>query len=380
MAYYPTARMVAAPSFAGKLKTFYVSAAVIAMSLQSVYIPQIGMAAFCYIGLFMLFPLMNSPVKGSAFNAVIFLLIGLCGTFLSAEDGATKAILGTMISVLSLFLVPSCFFRDTRPLLIGLQGALFVHASMVLVQVIYFGAFGTYLDPLGALGLTDQVVMSKKGLMLTTGLVPRFAGLSNEPGTHSTMIASLLAGEYALSRRLSKVSVFGILSAIATMSLGGMLFVAMFCGVVGLHQFITVRRGRLLIAAAGITALSFLVYWTLLNLETRAQLYVEGTQHDEMMDWAFSYGRLTFFGLSDSQVPAFFTFGYLGAGVDIMLRYGLWAVVVVSAYLVTFPLLGMGLTAVLLVTKLKLSYPLVWVILATIDLGGTNAGQQKGRR
>ncbi|WP_287302129.1 hypothetical protein [Mesorhizobium sp.] len=379
MAYYHTAPIQQAPSFARKLKIVYVSAAVVAMSLQSVYIPQVGMAAFCYIGLLMLFPFMNSTVKGSIFNAVIFLFVGLVCTFLTAEDGATKAILGTMVSATALLLIPACFSNDRGTLLTGLRCALFAHAAMVLVQVLYFAAYGTYFDPLASLGLTDQSVTSKKGLELSIGRIPRFAGLSNEPGTHSTMIAGLLAGEYALSRKLSKVSIFGILSAIATMSLGGMLFVAMFCGVVGIHQFITVRRWRVMIAAIGIAALSFLIYWALLNLELRAQLYLEGTQHDQMMEWAFTYERITIFGLSDSQIPSFFTFGYLGAGVDVMLRYGIWAVFVVATYLLTLPLLGIGLATVLLATKLKLSYPLFWAILAVINLGGEHVRQQRRR-
>ncbi|MFC3324254.1 hypothetical protein [Mesorhizobium cantuariense] len=247
---------------------------------------------------------------------------------------------------------------------------------MVFFQVTYFAMFRVYFDPLASLGLADQAVISRKGLELAMGRIPRFAGLSNEPGTHSTMIASLLAGEYALSRKLSKISVFGILSAIATMSLGGMMFVAMFCGVVGVHQFFAVRRYRLLVAAVGIATLAILIYWAMLNLETRSQLYVEGTQHDQMMEWAFSYQRITLFGLSESQIPMFFTFGYLGVGLDFLLRYGLWAVVGIAAYLLTLPPLGIGLSIVLLATKLKLTYPLVFVILATIKIGCSNVGQR----
>ncbi|RUW63201.1 hypothetical protein [Mesorhizobium sp. M7A.F.Ca.US.008.03.1.1] len=358
-------------TFADKLKTIYVVVGVIAMSLQSVYLPQFGMAAFCYLGLLMLIPLLNAPVKANVFWIVAFLLVGMCGTLATAEDGGTKAVLGTIGSSLALILVPACFAKDTRPLLIGLRWAIAAHALMVLFQIIYFAAFRTYFDPLASLGLGDQAVMSKKGLELAVGRVPRFAGLSNEPGTHSTMIASLLAGEYALSRKLSKVSILGILSAIATMSLGGMMFVAMFCGVVGLHQFFAVRKWRLLVAAIGTALLSVMIYWALLNLETRSQLYVEGTQHDQMMEWAFSYQRITLFGLSESQIPIFFTFGYLGVGLDFLLRYGLWAVIGVAVYLLSLPLLGIGLSIVLLATKLKLTYPLVFVILATINLGMT---------
>lgn len=356
-------------TFSGKLKTIYAVSAVIAMSLQSVYLPQFGVAAFCYLGLLMLIPLLNAPVKASSFWIVAFLLVGMCGTF--TEDGGTKAVLGTIGSSLALILVPACFAKDSRPLLVGLRWAIAAHALMVLFQIFYFVAFRTYFDPLASLGLGDQTVMSKKGLELAVGRVPRFAGLSNEPGTHSTMIASLLAGEYALSRKLSKVSILGILSAIATMSLGGMMFVAMFCGIVGLHQFFAVRRWRILVAAVGIALLSIIIYWALLNLETRSQLYIEGTQHDQMMEWAFSYQRITLFGLSESQIPMFFTFGYLGVGLDFLLRYGLWAVVGIAMYLLSLPLLGIGLSVVLLATKLKLTYPLVFVILATINLGMT---------
>jgi hypothetical protein len=357
-------------TFANKLKTIYVAVAIIAMSLQSIYLPQFGMAAFCYLGLLMLIPLLNAPVKANVFWIVAFLLVGMCGTLATAEDGGTKAILGTIGSTLALILVPACFSKDPRPLLVGLRWAIAAHALMVLFQIIYFAAFRTYFDPLANLGLGDQAVMSKKGLELAVGRVPRFAGLSNEPGTHSTMIASLLAGEYALSRKLSNISIFGILSTIATMSLGGMMFVAMFCGVVGSHQFFAVRKWRLLVAAVGMALLSVMIYWALLNLETRSQLYVEGTQHDQMMEWAFSYQRVTLFGLGENHIPIFFTFGYLGVGLDFVLRYGFWAVIGIFMYLLSLPFLGIGLSIVLLATKLKLTYPLVFVILAAIKLGG----------
>ncbi|RWC58951.1 hypothetical protein [Mesorhizobium sp.] len=372
--------IVSRPAFANKLKLLYVAVAIIAMTLQSVYLPQFGMAAFCYVGLLMLVPLLNAPIKANIFWIVAFLLIGMCGTLVTAEDGGTKTVLGTIGSTLALVLVPACFSKDPRPLLFGLRCAIAAHAAMVLFQIIYFAMFQTYFDPLASLGLADQAVISRKGLVLAIGRVPRFAGLSNEPGTHSTMIASLLVGEYALSRRLSKISIFGILSTIATMSLGGMMFVAMFCSVVGLHQVFAVRRYRLIIAAVGIALLAILIYWAMLNFETRSQLYVEGTQHDQMMEWAFSYQRITPFGLSESQIPVYFTFGYLGAGLDFLLRYGLWAVVGIATYLLTLPLLCIGLSIVLLATKLKLTYPLIFVILATINIGGGDACTRRQRQ
>lgn len=364
------------PAFAESFKTFYVAAALIAMSLQSVYLPQFGMAAFCYIGLLMLIPLMNAPVQPTVFWIAVFLLIGMCGTLAAAEDGGTKTILGSIGSTAALVVVPSCFAKNPRPLLIGLRCAIAAHALMVFFQIGYFVLFRTYFDPLSALGLGDQAVMSKKGLELAIGRIPRFAGLSNEPGTHATMIASILAGEYAISRQLSKTSILGILSAMATMSLGGMMFVAIFCGVVGFHQFFAVRKYRWIVAAAGIAVLSLLAYWVLVNFETRSHIYIEGTQHDQMMDWALSYDRMTLFGLSDSQIPMFFTFGYLGAGLDFLLRYGLWGAAGIAMFVASLPFLGVGLSAVLLVTKLKLTYPLVFVLLATIRLG-TAYGRSK---
>ncbi|MFC3324253.1 hypothetical protein [Mesorhizobium cantuariense] len=96
-------------TFADKLKTLYVAAAVIAMSLQSVYLPQFGMAAFCYVGLRMLVPLLNAPIKANVFWIIAFLLVGMCGTLATAEDGGTKAVLGTIGSTLALVLIPHAF-------------------------------------------------------------------------------------------------------------------------------------------------------------------------------------------------------------------------------------------------------------------------------
>lgn len=284
-----------------------------------------------------------------------------------------KGVVGQMFSASALIIIPSVFSDRRASALQALKVAICIHLMAIYFQVFVFFVTGRYVDYLEMIGLTSQVVFSKKGLDLGGILVPRFAGLYNEPGTYATLMAAMLAVCFSISRRISVVLVLGILSILATMSLGGMVIVLLLVLMIYVNYFGAGLKAAILSVLLAICCLPLLYFWVLENIRQRVTIAQGTTDIDIMLNWVLNFDLVTIFGNKMSVFPDFYSFGYLSVGVDFLLRNGVWGFLAILAYVASSGWLVMFSAGVVLLSKIKLTYPLLYVLLALIKVGATRS-------
>lgn len=346
----------------------YSSAAVFLITLQSFYFSSLGGAVLCYIGLIMLVPLMkNVPVPISVVTFFSMLSVGnIVGVIISGGGlEGLKSVAGAVVSSVSLIIV-YCVYVDRIELIKStLKVVILLHFIALLVQILYFYVSGQYFDVLEYLDLGEQRVFSLKGLEFNGIRVPRFSGLFNEPGTYATIIVPIVAVDYVLSRRVGVLTILVPISAVATMSLGGMLIAILFLLLVGCREFLNQPRWRFAIVSSGVFLFSILLWRIFGTFQLREELDIN-TQ--DGMAWALSLNAMTPFGYATKDLPGYYSAGYLGVWLDFYIGGGIWALGSLVAFLASFTPFYMCVLVIVLLSKAKLSYPLLFVLLAMIKI------------
>ena len=339
------------------------------ISLQSFYVSSLGAAVFCYLGAFALIPLMRSHIPLSSIYFVAAYLACLVGGVAVNGLENAKTLLGSIAGLSALFITYSAFSLRPEQFAKALRWVILLHVAVIAGQMVYWFATGTYFDVLQYTGLGEQTVISRKGFEYGGSLVPRFAGMFNEPGTYSAIIAALLAAEFAISRRISWLTALALASILGTMSLAGMALAALFVGIVSAHRLLILRKNIVIALVLGVPAGFAMLYWFLSNLGYRDQIYTQGTMHGEILDWATSYRAMSVFGLDYYDIPAFYSLGYLGVWLDFLIVNGVAGFAAVLALWASMGFWGILLGGVVMATKIKATYPLLFTLFAAIQIG-----------
>lgn len=368
VAHRVTADPSATRTSSGAVRVAYVATGLFLITLQSFYFgsDREGLSLLCYLGLLMLLPFIAAEPVRCVLLPVPLILITFASIKAVLSPDGQLSLLGMGFSVLAVLAVPAACAWRRSILARALSAVILIHVGFVAIQIVYFAATRGHLDLLGSLGFEDQRVFSRKGLSIFGVLVPRFAGLFNEPGTYSAVVMTLVAARYAVRPQLDRILLTALASVLATMSLGGLVLATAFTGIALVTS--AAKRGRIIEAIAGAAALPFAVIW-LRRLYAQRNLDERELYQVYLWNWFWTQPR-TAFGAAIEQLQTGIVINDIGVWVYAIHVAGLVTTALLAISLVaTLNLSGIALLGVILMTKIKMTYPLLYLALSAVIMG-----------
>jgi hypothetical protein len=346
------------------------------VTLQSYYFYQIGVSVFPVLGAGIIFSYGYLTRKQHladslflfCFCCFLFFLYFSVFSFLGYSDW--KKIIASFVSFASLLGVV-WVFNDSGNLIYRVLSVLIVvHLGFYFFQIAYWFLGGGYVDLLMPVTGEVQRYHSLKGADFGGGLIPRFTGLFNEPGTFSSYLFSIIALRAIVGDKYDFLYYVSAVAIAINFSLYGIIFSAVLFTLPMLKGKRFNVRAFLLVGVAA----SFFFVWFFPEINERLNSDYSGLDGRvdalEMLSHSetFLYGR-SVLGLSDEAADA-------GILVTMLLHGGIIEVFIFFlVFLNVFRLQclpGKIFMGALLVSKIKVTYPFLWVVLALLFVSALN--------
>lgn len=244
------------------------------------------------------------------------------------------------------------------------QSVLIIHVAFFYCQFFYWALTGVVLDPVNSLGMGfAEKWSSSKGFFINGGLVPRFMGLYNEPGTYSTWVFGLSIPVFLQSNNnLLKLLTIG--SLVASASLYGFIFACVLLVYTFVYEYKI--KARFICLLGFILLIIFSGVKDLINDSIIQRLFItqEGF-HFRMLAIEnalnnFACGNLCNQSAESAPLDIGLIFSVLSDGGIFLLLFFIFTIYFLTG---TKNFGVLFLISVLVMTKMKLTYPLFWVII-----------------